>query len=165
VHLLGVLYDKHPCCNVRIFHTYTGVGRFGNALVYPCALKKLTAQILVSNLVIGLLVTYALMILDNQFKIWPAAGLDYSTHSAFAVSFTLALYLLHHWAWFIVLGVYGVFMDYLGYHSWLDMITTVFAWGVLVLPCTLLLNRKLRLASSEDVVANSARPAPEGAQN
>lgn len=125
--------------------------------------KLLTAQILLSNLVIGLAVTYGLMMLDNKFKIWPAAGLDYSTHTAFALSFTLILYFLHHWSWFIVLGVYGAFMNYLGYHSWLDMISTVFAWGILALPCALLLNRKLAsirptlLASDAPQVAQSGQ--------
>lgn len=127
--------------------------------------KLLTGQILLSNLVIGLLVTYGLMMLDNNFKIWPAAGLDYSTHTAFALSFTLILYFLHHWGWFIVLGVYGAFMNYLGYHSWLDMISTVTAWGILALPCCLLLNRKLASRRTENPMASNTHQTAHNGQN
>jgi|GEM_PF-703440 len=82
----------------------------------------------------GLAATYGLMALDQAFGWWPSWGLDYSTHSAFALSLALPLVKHHHWAWGGVLIVYGLFMRQLNYHSWADMLTTGLAWAALCLP-------------------------------
>lgn len=88
------------------------------------------------NVFIGLAVTYSLMGVDHRIYVWPHFGLDYSTHSAFALAFCLPLIKYQHPAWASVLLAYGLVMNNLGYHSWADMLTTALAWAIFTLPLT-----------------------------
>lgn len=88
---------------------------------------------------LGLISTYGLMILDNTYTLWPALGLDYSTHTAFALTFCLPLVKHQHWSWGIVLLLYTWVMETLSYHSWADIFTTSIAWGIFTLVPLLLI--------------------------
>lgn len=83
---------------------------------------------------VGIATTYSLMAMDNLMHWWPRGGMDYSTHTAFALSLALPLLKHHHWAWAGLLLFYGVCMYQLQYHSWADMLTTALAWAVISLP-------------------------------
>ncbi len=83
---------------------------------------------------LGIGVTYSLMGIDHWGNWWPKWGLDYSTHSAFALSLGVPLAKYHHWLWAGVLLFYGLCMQVLLYHSWADMVTTGLAWALFVLP-------------------------------
>ncbi|HMU66317.1 MAG TPA: hypothetical protein PKE57_04195 [Cellvibrionaceae bacterium] len=83
---------------------------------------------------VGLTATYSLMAIDNATGWWPRWGMDYSTHSAFALSLALPLVVHHHWAWVFLIGFYGLCMQLLHYHSWADMLTTALAWAAFCLP-------------------------------
>lgn len=54
----------------------------GNALMTK---RWRLASMQVLSMLAGLLVAYGLMFIDNRIKIWPAFGLDYSTHTAVAM--------------------------------------------------------------------------------
>lgn len=74
-----------------------------------------------------LLVSYSLMFLDKAVGLWPALGLDYSTHTAVALSLVVALCKIfpHRWKWFAgSMVLYGCLMLYQQYHSLLDIIST-----------------------------------------
>lgn len=83
---------------------------------------------------VGIATTYGLMALDNAMGWWPRIGMDYSTHSAFALSLAAPLLRYHHWLWLGLLLFYGLCMQWLHYHSWADMVTTALAWAAISLP-------------------------------
>jgi hypothetical protein len=70
---------------------------------------------------------YAISALDGKFGWWPAAGLDFSTHTAISIALIVALCSIKPstWmAWTAVLLGYFVLMVYQRYHTWADIITT-----------------------------------------
>lgn len=76
----------------------------------------------------GLLsISYGLMLLDKALGLWPAIDLDYSTHTAVALSLVFAICASSpaRWMWLAVsMLTYAVLMLYQGYHSLLDIIST-----------------------------------------
>ncbi|MEY4588714.1 MAG: hypothetical protein RL497_790 [Pseudomonadota bacterium] len=94
---------------------------------------RVFVHVLLIELSLGFCVTYGLMALDNFYGLWPRFGLDYSTHSAFALTLALPLLKHHHWAWGGLLLLYGLCMNSLGYHSWADILTSVLFWLMLTL--------------------------------
>lgn len=75
----------------------------------------------------GLLVVYGIQFMDNTLMIWPYFGLDYSTHTAFAVSVATSLGMVsRRWLPFLIalLTAYAGLMLYLNYHSLADILTT-----------------------------------------
>ncbi|HEY8941947.1 MAG TPA: hypothetical protein VIM59_17260 [Cellvibrio sp.] len=76
----------------------------------------------------GLLVmSYGLMFFDNAVHLWPALGLDYSTHTAVALSlvFALCVSFPSQWKVFVIsILLYALLMLYQRYHSILDIIST-----------------------------------------
>lgn len=77
---------------------------------------------------VGLLViSYGLMFFDNAVRLWPAFGLDYSTHTAVALSlvFALCTVFARQWKWIAgsMLGYAGL-MLYQEYHSVMDILST-----------------------------------------
>lgn len=90
------------------------------------------------------LVGYGLMLLDNYFHLWPAVGLDYSTHTALALGLVAALcFNLPKLIvlWLISLVGYVLLMLYQEYHTLADILTTGLAVGLLVVPGMLGLHR------------------------
>jgi hypothetical protein len=74
-----------------------------------------------------LLISYGLMFLDNRFQIWPAFGLDYSTHTA--VSLSLVVFLSFNKPNRIIIWVgsfiaYLLLMLYQRYHTFSDIAST-----------------------------------------
>lgn len=122
----------------------TGLLAIGVALV-PIASKAWSISAKrICAFIIGMLVTYGLMILDKKLNIWSIFGLDYSTHTAFALatllflSFTLRKYWL---LWCSILICYSVLMLYQGYHTIGDISTTALAVGSLIVAPYFLLLR------------------------
>jgi len=76
----------------------------------------------------GLLVmSYGLMFFDNAVHLWPALGLDYSTHTAVALSLVFALcvsFPSQCKVFVISILLYALLMLYQRYHSILDIIST-----------------------------------------
>src|SRR5690606_41036687 len=67
-----------------------------------------------------LLVSYGLMFLDNAMGIWPAVGLDYSTHTAVALTLVLSLCGLARPFWKLLASsfvLYALLMLYQKYHT------------------------------------------------
>jgi hypothetical protein len=76
---------------------------------------------------LSLAVVYALMFTDNRLHFWPSLGLDYSTHTAFAVAVVTSIGAMNYrWLFFLVpvLVAYAGLMMYQGYHSLMDILTT-----------------------------------------
>ncbi|HEY0893748.1 MAG TPA: hypothetical protein VGE32_11875 [Cellvibrio sp.] len=86
------------------------------------------------RLVASALLVYGLMLADNRWHWWSAMGLDYSTHTAAALSLAvfIGVGLRTRLVW-ILLGTsllaYGELMFYLGYHTWRDMGATAAVIG------------------------------------
>lgn len=86
----------------------------------------------------GIVVAYGLMFIDNASNLWPSVGLDYSTHSAAALS--LIAFYIHKRRWnspaamsFIAsLVLYYALEVYQQYHSVLDIVTTAMVVGPIV---------------------------------
>jgi len=98
------------------------------------------ALVLTGQLLLAALVAYGLMALDNVFAIWPAVGLDYSTHTA--VALLLVLFICFNfrrliWLWSLSLLLYGGLMFYQQYHTLADMVCT----ALVVAPAYLFLFR------------------------
>lgn len=73
---------------------------------------------------------YALMLIDNYLKIWPKFGLDYSTHTAVALSLVSFIIYYKPKLKFIAGGsliAYVLLMLYQGYHPLTDIVSTAIA--------------------------------------
>ena len=95
----------------------------------------------------GALIAYGLIFLDNKLQLWPALGLDYSTHTA--VALVLVVYLLANslkasWFWLTSLVGYVLLMLYQRYHTVADIMTTAIVVAILYLPVVFVLFRKHR---------------------
>ena len=86
----------------------------------------------------SVVVVYAVMYTDNRLGLWPRLGLDYSTHTAFAVAIITSLAVVSfRWLFFLIpcLIGYAGLMLYLGYHTMVDILTTALViapvtWGI-----------------------------------
>jgi hypothetical protein len=75
-----------------------------------------------------ILVSYGIMFLDNAMHIWPAFGLDYSTHTAVSLTFVLSICVLARQFWKVAVGsfvVYVLLMLYQQYHTLSDIASTM----------------------------------------
>jgi hypothetical protein len=75
---------------------------------------------------LGVAVIYAIQATDNRYQLWPALGLDYSTHSAFAASIVVSMCALRRsWlpAFAVSLGLYFALVLAMGYHGLADIVT------------------------------------------
>lgn len=88
----------------------------------------------IMSLITAIPLVYISMWLDQVFSLWPAFNSDFSTHTA------LAYALIWHWkdsnkrlaaTGLISLLMYFILMDFQGYHTWLDMISTILAMTIL----------------------------------
>lgn len=90
------------------------------------------------------LVAYGLMFLDRFLGIWPAFGLDYSTHTATSLGLVLLLSLEARklaTLWAVSLACYFILMVYQRYHTVSDIVTTTLAVGIPLGLILLYLNR------------------------
>lgn len=91
----------------------------------------------------GLALVYAVLGLDHALRIWDAWGLDYSTHTALAVSVATSLVRLdRRWLWPVAPALvgYAVLLERLGYHSYADVATA----AAVTAPATWLVHRAAR---------------------
>jgi hypothetical protein len=91
------------------------------------------------RLIVSAVIVYAIMFLDKKFSIWPAFGLDYSTHTA--TSLAMCLFICTAYKKTIVLIflmlsllMYAGTMVLLNYHSWSDIASTAFVIIVCLIP-------------------------------
>lgn len=95
------------------------------------------ARPLITLLALGMLATYGWMALDWWLGIWPALGMDYSTHTALGLVLVLFVWRVHP-GWrgmaVITLLTYCVLMRYQRYHTFADMITTLIVVGATYWP-------------------------------
>lgn len=86
----------------------------------------------------GLGVVYGVQALDSEWGLWATRGLDYSTHTAYAVSLAASVASWHRrWSWSLGAAVlaYGVLLIALGFHGPLDILTSAAlagpaSWGL-----------------------------------
>ena len=89
---------------------------------------------------LSLAVVYAVMFADERFGLWSGLGLDYSTHTAFAVAIITSMSAMNgRWLFVLapVLVAYAALMIYLGYHSLLDTL----AAALVIAPATWLIHQ------------------------
>jgi len=91
--------------------------------------------------VVGLVVAYAIMFVDNHLSLWPQFNMDYSTHTAVALVLVVNLWVMKNslqrvWSVSLLVSLLGYFllMLYQQYHSVADIISTSLVVGALVLP-------------------------------
>lgn len=93
--------------------------------------------------IIGVVFIYALMFIDNTFKIWTTLTLDYSTHTALALVFVCGVSFWGKKQRITVITsmiFYCLLMLYQQYHTVMDILSTV----VVVLPMLCLINLRLK---------------------
>ena len=74
---------------------------------------------------IALIIVYALKAIDTQLKIWALFSSDYSTHTAFALATATALFRQQrYWAWYVIVAIYALLMQYQNYHTFTDIVST-----------------------------------------
>jgi hypothetical protein len=91
--------------------------------------------------IVLLIISYSIMFFDNATRLFPMLGLDYSTHTAVALSLVYALCLLLANRWMVFASsmlMYAGLMLYQGYHTIADVVVTaavisLFAFGVYTL--------------------------------
>jgi hypothetical protein len=75
-------------------------------------------------------IAYGFMFIDSWLKLWPALGLDYSTHTAVSLVLVIFLSLINKKLaafWLVSLIAYLLLMRYQQYHTFADMATTTVA--------------------------------------
>ena len=93
----------------------------------------------------SLVVSYGIMFWDNHFNIWPAFKLDYSTHTAVALSLVVSLCLMASSLsrlWIASLLMYMTLMEYQNYHSLADMLSTALVVAIFLAPITVRILKK-----------------------
>lgn len=109
------------------FNPAIGIVAIGVATMPLLTKQWRAAGLRCAALLSGLLVTYGLMFLDKRLGIWSTVGLDYSTHTAFALVVTgfLALTLRKlRLLWAGLFVGYIALMLYQRYHSFYDIVTS-----------------------------------------
>lgn len=94
-------------------------------------------------LLLCLFVSYSLMFYDNKYSWFKALSLDYSTHTAVAMSLVLTLIMLTKTLKWLTtsLIIYLLLMIYQQYHSLLDILTTL----ITILPFMAALYRNFKV--------------------
>ena len=97
-------------------------------------------------------VVYSLMFLDNAIHIWPRFNLDYSTHTALALVFVQSIWQItpsvkKPTKLFLALSFFSylLLMKWMGYHSVLDMLTTILVLIPFFVALTIIFKHKLRI--------------------
>ncbi len=86
---------------------------------------------------LGVAFIYLVAGIDSAFGLWPRAGLDYSTHTAFTTTLLVSLWASRPgWVWGLgtVLVGYGALMVGLGFHSVADVCTAAIVAAAVTLP-------------------------------
>lgn len=84
---------------------------------------------------LGVALVYVLRTVDRRADLWEQIGGDYSTHSAVAMAMIIPLIFLQRRLWPILVGVlvcYAALMIVLGFHTLLDIATTLLVVAPLV---------------------------------
>jgi hypothetical protein len=88
--------------------------------------------------VLGIALVYLLRALDRRADLWDKIGADFSTHSAVAAAAIVPMIVVRRRLWPLLLGIflcYAVLMVVLGFHSLLDIASTL----LVVVPLLVLL--------------------------
>ena len=93
--------------------------------IFKLGFKRNFVQL--SSIILSIIIVYAVMAIDNNFKIWPAFDLDYSTHTAFSLVFVV--YLSSRSKALLALSTlsflfYVLLMIYQKYHTIADIVST-----------------------------------------
>jgi hypothetical protein len=102
----------------------------------PIALRTALLYYLSGGAAVGLV--YVIRALDARYQLWTGAGLDYSTHSAFAAAVATSLAAFdRRWLWplLVALLLYFSLVLFMRYHRLLDVASSalIAAAGALVL--------------------------------
>lgn len=79
---------------------------------------------------------YAIRLLDARFALWPAAGMDFSTHAGVHVAIVASLWMIDRRlgiAGIVIALLYGTLMLYQKYHSLADIASTAIVIAPLAL--------------------------------
>ena len=97
----------------------------------------------IATLAISILTVYSLMFIDNRLRLWAYVDLDYSTHTALAL--TLVVFLSNNKRCTLIatssIMMYFLLMIYQQYHSALDILSTAIA----LLPLLYFIMKKLKV--------------------
>lgn len=107
--------------------------------------RRLSIDVLL--LCYGAVVTYALMFTDKLYSLWPAIGLDYSTHTAAALVLVLLIHrgaAVIRWPNSLLFLAYAGLMIYQKYHTMSDILSTAIVVALLFYPIVFIANKKLR---------------------
>ncbi len=118
---LDAIADSYIPCLLMLFVANLIIAFYKSWSNYKSAVSR------IYFLIGSLLFSYGLMFFDNAIHLWPALGLDYSTHTAVALSlvFALCASLPSQWKFFVIsMLLYAALMLYQRYHSVGDIIST-----------------------------------------
>lgn len=85
---------------------------------------------------LGIALAFGLHAVDNRLHLWPKIGADYSTHSAICAALLIPLAFLRPRWWPLcagVLALYAALMMMLGFHTLLDIVSTLLIVASLIL--------------------------------
>jgi hypothetical protein len=102
------------------------------ALIHAARVPEFPARKHLLACVVSVAWVYLWMFADQWLSLWPRFGLDYSTHTAFALVFVMALAGFSRVLMWLAVGsllLYMTLMWFLGYHTWPDMLSTVLVIG------------------------------------
>lgn len=118
-----------------------------------------------ASLAAGLAVAFGFMLLDMRLGIWPAFGLDYSTHTA--VALVLVAFLVSDRPRFALLWIgsliaYLLLMLYQGYHPLADIVTTAAA---VIIPVRALIVRSAQPSTQPGTQGRGSDDSPGAGPN
>jgi hypothetical protein len=91
--------------------------------------RKVATQRLLKILIFAA-IAFGLMFIDSWLGLWPAFGLDYSSHTAVSLVLVIFLSLINKKLiifWMVSFIAYLLLMRYQQYHTFADMVTTTVA--------------------------------------
>ena len=110
-----------------IYNPLLAVTALGMIVLALLRQQKVNAKYQVISILLAMIAVYCFFFLDKHFEVWSSVGLDYSTHTAFALVFVVHLaWFTKSWLWWLAgsFFLYLALMKFQEYHSWGDIITT-----------------------------------------
>ncbi len=108
-----------------------------NPLIRPPLGDRRVIVLYLVSTTLGVACIYLIAGIDSAFRLWPRAGLDFSTHTAFATTLLVSLWAARPgWIWGLgtVLVGYAALMVGLGFHGVADVCTAAIVAAAVTLP-------------------------------
>ena len=122
-------------------------------------IKRQTHKVvrLVAMMAVSFGYVYGMYFLDKHMQIWTSFGLDYSTHTAFAIAVSMTICSVKQWVevLMILFCFYVVGMLFMDFHTVEDIVATSVVIAIPLFIAQYFIIQKTQLKDMEDAVSSS----------